>query len=267
MARRLGSEAGNRSSTPTSPEEPRVLHVTTITTVARELDFSTSSGGRCAVTAVTAGDVQLCNAVELLEVEAGRLQVEVCECCGHRGCAPGGWVALLRCGEFVVWVPAWEVMERGLWEANEYQPPANFAVHGSPVFAANAWEELRRLRPEMPAAATLTPLTAREASRLVQLAAPLQVLGRYPDPPRLRRDLLLGVVEGDLHAEAGALDRCLDAWSQAEEPVRPVSGRSVATIELLLDSMQIPTWVAFGRRDGTISLLLDGDLGFVIEPA
>lgn len=244
-----------------------MLPVTTITTVARELDFSSSSGGRCVVTAVSAGDVQLCNAVELLEVETGRLQIEVCECCGHRGCAQGGWVALRRCAEFVVWIPAWEAMERGSWNANEYQPPAYFAVHGSPVFAANAWEELRRLRPVLPAAATLTPLTAREASRLVQLAAPLQVLGRYPDPPRLRRDLLLGVVEGDLHAEADALDRCLDAWFQAEESVQPVSGRLFAAIELLLDSMQIPTWVAFGRRDGTISLLLDGDLGFVIERA
>lgn len=243
-----------------------MLHVTTITAVAKELDFSSSGGGRRAVTAVTAGGVQLCNAVELLEVESGRLQIEVCECCGHRGCAQGGWVALRRCGEFVVWIPAWEAMERGRGDANEYQPPAYFALHGCPVFAANAWEELRRLRPALPSAAALDPMLAREAVRLVQLAAPLQLLGCYPDPPRLRRDLLLGVVEGELPAQADALDHCLRTCFRSAKPVEPEPGRSFVGIELLLDSMETPTWLAFGKQDGKVVLRVDETLALVCEP-
>jgi hypothetical protein len=257
--RRLGGGHGR--------EEPHVLHVTSIQTATRELDLSPSGGDRLAVTALAAGDVQLCNAVEFLEVENARLQVEVCECCGHRGCAQGGWVALRRCGDSVLWIPAWQAMDQRGRDANEYGPPAYLGVHGSPVFTANAWAELLRLRPTLPSAATLAPLTAREAVLLVQHAAPLQVLGHYPNLPRLRRDLLLGVADGDLEAQVDAVDHLLHAWFHSAEPVQIESGSSFFAVELLLDSMEIPTWVAFGQRDGQVALLLGASLALVCETA
>lgn len=244
-----------------------MLHVTSIRTATREIDHSPSGGGRSTVTAVAAGDVQLCNAVEFLEVENACLQVEACECCGHRGCAQGGWVALRRCGDSVLWIPVWEAMDRRGRDANEYGPPAYLALHGSPVFTANAWAELLLLRPNLPSAAALAPLTAREAVLLVQHAAPLHVLGHYPKLPRLRRDLLLGVADGDLDAQVDAVDHWLHACFHSAEPVQIASGRSFSAVELLLDSMETPTWLAFGQRDGRVALLLNASLALVCGSA
>ena len=91
---------------------------------AVELDFSSSGQGRRAATAVSAAGIRLFNAIELVDVEPSATQVEVCECCGFPHCSPGGWVAFRRIGERVVWVPAWDEMEKGEWEMSEYRPPS-----------------------------------------------------------------------------------------------------------------------------------------------
>lgn len=132
-----------------------MLHVTSIRTATREIDLSPSGGGRSTATAVAVGDVQLCNAVEFLEVENACLQVEV-------------------------------------------------------------W---------------------------------------------------LGVADGDLDAQVDAVDHWLHAWFHSAEPVQIASGRSFSAVELLLDSMETPTWLAFGQRDGRVALLLNASLALVCDSA
>ncbi len=138
---------------------------------AVELDFSSSGQGQRAATAVSAAGIRLFNAIELVDVEPSATQVEVCECCGSPHCSPGGWVAFRRIGERVVWVPAWDEMEKGEWEMSEYSPPSFLTSQGAPVFSARhgiafvlfiadsgrprcATDQLTRDRPPVPVVST-----------------------------------------------------------------------------------------------------------------
>ncbi len=131
-----------------------------------ELDFSSSGHGRRAATAVTSEGVRLFNAIELVDVARAVTQVEVCECCGCSHCAQGGWVAFRRMGQSVVWLPAWEEMGQGAWEASEYRPPSFLKTQGVPVFSQACWERLRALHGGLPPCEDLPGINSREAARM-----------------------------------------------------------------------------------------------------
>lgn len=226
--------------------------------VAVELDFSASEQGRVGATAIDFGGVRLSNAIELVGVEPGPVQVEVCECCGCPDCKPGGCVALRRIGDHVVWVPAWEEMAKGAWEESWYQPPAFLSARGAPVFGPRIWEQLRALCAEFPGWNELIELDSREAARLLQWTAPGRVLGAWPAEPRLDRELVLAVTEGDLAAEIEAFESCLRElfdnprameFTGKDSPPKP--------IEFWLELPGTPGWKALARVEGRLGLWID----------
>jgi hypothetical protein len=228
---------------------------------AVELDFSSSGQGRRAATAVRAAGVRLFNAIELVEVDPSATQVEVCECCGIPHCSRGGWVAFRRIGERVVWVPAWDEMEKGEWEMAEYSPPSFVQSRGAPVFSKSAWDRLRALHSGLPDAHALPEINSRETARLWQWSAPGRVLGTFPAVPRTRRDLLVAVTDGDLGAEAECVDECLRDHYELKEAMEFLPPHvSVAPIEFWLDLPGTPGWKAFCHVDGQVRFLIDGGL-------
>ena len=231
---------------------------------AVELDFSSSGQGRRAATAVSAAGIRLFNAVELVDVETSATQVEVCECCGSPHCSPGGWVAFRRIGERVVWIPAWDEMEKGKWEMSEYSPPSSLRRRGAPLFRAAAWDRLRALHSRLPDAHALPEINSRDTARLCQWSAPGRVLGTFPDVPRTRRDLLVAVTNGDLGAEAECVDRCLRDHYEGNQVMEVVPQHiSVAPIEFWLDLPGNPSWKGFGRIDTQACFLIDGGRALV----
>ena len=221
-----------------------------------ELDFSGSGQRFSKVTRVTAGGVQLSNALELIDFEADGTQVDVCVCCGFSGCSPGGWAAFRRLGDDVVWTPCWSLMERQ--GEDEFSAGAFYSYLGAPLFSEAAWSRMRQINRALPAMSELPRLRSREAVRLLQDSAPLHLLGRFPSAPALQRELLLGVASGSLEGEVHVIDAGLRDWWTSDSPVRLLASVSIAPIELLVDSFDVPTWVGVGRHQHTLALLLDG---------
>lgn len=232
--------------------------------VPLELDFSSSGQGRRAATAVTSEGVRLFNAIELVDVERAVTQVEVCECCGYSHCAPGGWVAFRRMGQSVVWLPAWEEMEQGAWEASEYRPPSFLRTKGVPVFSRTCWERLRKLHGGLPCCEDVPRINSREAARVCQWVAPGRVLGEYPSAPRVRRDSVLAVADGDAAAEVDAIDRCLQDHFGSTAPMDLVPERvEVSPIEFWLDLPGTPSWKGFARVEDRVCFVIHETVALV----
>jgi len=241
-------------------------NVTDIEAVPVELDFSSSGQGRRSATAIETAGVRLFNAIELIDVEATATQVEVCECCGFPHCSPGGWIAFRRIGDLVVWIPAWDRMETGTREQAEYRPPSFLANKGAPVFGSAIWERLRAFHGSLPACEDLPWINSRETARLCQWSAPGRLLGEYPAVPRMRRDFLIAVTDGDLAAETSAIDKCLQAHFGAVQQMALVPGNAeVKPMEFWLDLPGTPGWTSFGHVGSGLCFLVDGSIAIVRE--
>lgn len=243
-------------------------HVAAFEAIAVELDFTSSEQGLRAATAIEANGVRLFNALELVQVGDPETQVEICEHCGFSNCSPGGWVAFRRVGERVVWIPAWDAMEKGDWEETEYRPPAFMRRQGMPIFSSAAWHRLRLLQPALPAHDALPWLDSREAVRLSQWSAPGGLLGAYPLPPRLDHELLVSATEGDLAAEAEVVDACLRSHFEAARPMKLAPADAVTRpIEFWLDLPGTPSWADFARVGNDVRFVFDPDAVLLCEDA
>ena len=127
-----------------------------------------------------------------------------------------------------------------------------------PVFGPGSWERLRALNGELPVGHELPRINSRETARLSQWSAPGRVLGKHPEEPRLNRDLLIAVTNGDLTTEAALVDDCLQRHHGAVHPMEPVPTRvNVIPIEFWLDLPGTPGWKSFAHIEGDVCFLLD----------
>lgn len=231
-----------------------------------ELDFSSSGQGRRSATAIETTGVRLFNAIELVDVEPTATQVEVCECCGYSRCSPGGWIAFRRIGDRIIWIPAWDEMQKGAWEESEYGPPSFLRSKGAPVFSPANWARLRALHGELPACGDLPWIDSRETVRLCQWSTPGHLLGEFPQEPRLRRDLLIAVTEGDLAAEADAVDACLQMHFGTVRQMALVAGHvAVRPIEFWLDLPGTPSWTSFAHVENNVCFPIDGSTALILD--
>ncbi|HHQ48325.1 MAG TPA: hypothetical protein ENK19_05515 [Acidobacteria bacterium] len=240
----------------------RFFEVARFELVPRRLDFSSSNGKEVTVLSLETGGVSLVNAVELVEADADGTQVLVCEQCGITGCRRGGWVAMRRLGETVVWIPVWAEMEQDPDSEEEYAPPALLAEVGLPRFGVSVWEKLCDVIDELPPMGEVPVLTAAETARLLQWAAPGEVLGAFPDPPALRTDLLLAVSEGELEHEAAAVAGLLGGLAGSRDAVTPAPpGLEPVPVTFHLDLPDLPAWSpAASVRGGLAALVGDAAL-------
>lgn len=236
-------------------------NVDQIVRVPVEVLSSSPDRKRLAATAVEAEGVRLVNAVELVVFESSATQVEICEGCGVPHCNEGGWIAIRRIGENVVWIPAWNEMEESSWGIPEFRPPAFLTSERVPLFSAAAWDLLRALNAEFPPLHDITPIDSREAARWCQWTAPGLILGEFPSEPRLHRDALLAVADRELPVEAELVDRFLHELFAAPLPMEPVpAAADLSPIEFWVDLPGTPCWKSFARLDDAFCCLVDGSL-------
>jgi hypothetical protein len=123
--------------------------------------------------------LEVANLFEWVEWSGSLVQLHLCSYCGSAGCTGGNYVAVRRAGEYVVLTPAWAEMAEGEWEADEYGPPDAIAARGALALTLEQAElATRRSGTDT---AGCPPLTGAELLRIMQHAAPLDVLGKFPD--------------------------------------------------------------------------------------
>ena len=85
------------------------------------------------------------------------------------------------------------------------------------------------------------------------------MLGRYPAEPRLRRELLIAVTDGDLTSEASEVDTFLETNFGAVQQMTLMAGDAeVRPIEYWLDLPGLPGWMSFGHAGNNLCFLVDG---------
>jgi hypothetical protein len=209
---------------------------------------------------VYCGDVCLINATTLCDFSTDPCQLTICHC-GEIGCSSSGYVSFRRIGEFVAMIPAF----KGLGSDDEHvrsrhEPPMYFdhQERNGAVFDREIYSALQARVPELPVAAEIPRLFATEAISLIQLAAPLQVLGSFPDRPTLKKNLILAVTLGDVGSEINAVNSFITAVIEANARV-DLAGPSEewTPIEFHLNEVGFPSWTSFKRSGDQMGILLE----------
>jgi len=223
-----------------------------VETRVRELDFSSSGGGRYPTKSLVADGVELVNAIDFLDVPAdaaGLVQLTTCEECGTPGCNSGGWVVLRRLQSGLVMLPVFEEMVDG----GEFAPPYFLKKCGVPFFTGDALELLGAQLPAFAELPRWTFLDSREAALVLQWEAPYGVLERFPAGPRLRDDLVAASTHGKGREALGVLSTLLEKATGARRPVSLVSGEPVT---FYLDNAGYSEWQPMVLVDDTYRLAL-----------
>ena len=222
-----------------------------------ELDFTSSEGGRPRSTAVYADDTCLVNALGYVELASDPTQLIICESCGHVHCEPGGWVHLRRIAESVAFTPAFTEMLDGDFEATEYSPPKYLSSPGVPLFSPVSYTTLRSAVPAFPAIEEIKSITAAETVRLIQWLAPFRVLGRFPEAPKLKRQAILAVSDGQLDEHCDRLQQFIDDHVDSTVVVTAVDHSDLIPVEFHLDGPGLPSWQPIASRGNDIAFNLE----------
>jgi len=213
---------------------------------------SISYGGECLV-----------NAINLADFDDDPTQVLLCETCGNVGCGSVGWVHMRRIGDDVIWLPPAPRLIRDPDSVRELFPPPfmESPACGIPVFRDSLYDELRRQLSELPDKSMIPFLCAREALLLLQREAPLELLGRAPNIPRLQRDRILAVSDGDLEPEIAAINAFAKDHATDCTPLQTVlSDRITQPIEFHLDSPGFPAWRGFFHLPTGLGMIIEASM-------
>lgn len=183
---------------------------------------------------------------------ASAFQVIVCDHCFSLGCTSGGWVVARRYGRAIAWIPDFESVDRGDWEASMYGPPYTSTGDGSRLFLGAAISVVETLVAGHPPAAALPALAMAEAARVLREQAPGHFLGAEAGPYRVRRDLALAADPFELDEVLAALTGLLAGVDGPLVP--PPRGTVPATVYLDVDGL--PGWTPIGRAPGDRWVLL-----------
>lgn len=223
------------------------------------LKSSTDLHGSIPTFAIYSKDTCLINAIDFCDFTSDPCQLFICEC-GAVGCAEGGYVMFRRLGESLVMLSDFSALSsKDEFERNQYAPPDYLMGDEGKgaLFSSAAYATIKSRFPAFPTISKLKPLTSFEAIILIQAQAPLQVLGRFPERPCLDRDLILAVSEGDIDAEAFAVQSFVEECLQRESLLHVVkNNEQCLPIEFHLDGPGFPAWRNFVRFKNQIAISL-----------
>jgi hypothetical protein len=148
------------------------------------------------------------NAINLVEQPAEGVQLSVCDACGVEHCNQNDRAVLRRAGEFVVLAPDFSAMQEAF-----------------------------------PDARVIEPLNTRELARILQLEAPDDLLGSFPDLPCVDRDAVVAVSSGATAEQIARLNTQLERFFADRAALRFEPTIEPAKIEFfVLDNSALKEW-------------------------
>ena len=223
------------------------------------LEMGDAPFGSVPTLAVYAGNICLMNATEFCDFSTDPCQLLICDC-GNVGCASGGYASFRRIGDSVALLPAFSMLaSEDDFDRNQYAPPKYLtSSDGVGVFfAPTVYSMLKARIPALPSVLDLRPLTSVEAITIIQMQAPLEVLGRFPMRPTIDRDLVIAVTEGDTEFEFRKVRTFIESCLDFNLPLHVADASEGWTIiEFHLDGRRFPVWNDFARLDNQIAINL-----------
>ena len=228
------------------------------------LDFSSSAQGKLQVSRLLSGDIELINALELIDWDSKDIQVLICEDCGYVHCKPGDWVSFRTSGSLVLMLPAADYVWGDREDRNEYRPPPYLTKRGIPYLTLSTYEDLRSRHSSLPAVDRIEGLNLREATLLFHWNAPFHVLG---EPPVIKtwRDIVVGSSAGDHLEQLPRLEDLLRAQYDDKSPAQLRSRLSnERVVSFYLEGAESIEWEAMVFDGSNYRLLVDSS--YVIAP-
>jgi len=208
---------------------------------SHKLDFSSSGQGKFNATSVWFDNYEFFNALELLWIDKGCFQTQLCRSCGCEGCEGGNWVSLRKYREYFLFTPAIEVMLEGKWELTNYTPPAALFKHGVPAFSAKKYLDLKSTVDLLPEPDAIPQLKNLELLAVLQIEAPGGLLGTLGYEVSFDKDYIIAAAD-----ERNLSDLVLDfecaiqsAQSQKDDISLCVGDQE---IEFFLDLPSFSSW-------------------------
>lgn len=222
-----------------------------------KLDFGASEQGECRVHRLVEEEIELINAVELVDWDPEETQFLICKGCGITQCKSGDWVSVRRADSIVLILPASDYVWSEEKYREEYCPPFYLKKFGIAYLDVSTYESLRETNSSIPALDSIQPLSFRDATLLFHWDAPENVLGQPPEI-RVRHDIVVGSSEGD-HVEQ--LRRMEDLMKSQYEDQTIAQLRGVASneqvITFYLDGAEFIEWKAMVFDGSEYRLLVD----------
>jgi len=208
---------------------------------------------------VYSGETCLINAAAYCNFFSEPCQLLVCDC-GIVGCSKGGWVSIRRIGDQMAMIPALTSLNSdGAFELDNLAPPQYLVAHDrfGAVLSTSVYESIASAIPEFPEMDAIQPLTSHEALTIIQMMAPLQVLGRYPSMPQLNHDLILAVTAGDMTVELKTVNAFIEsAWASDAALAAETGNHEYTPVEFHLDGPGLPAWSNFTKSEDGLAILL-----------
>lgn len=225
------------------------------------LDFGSSGQGKCQVCQLFSNEIQLINALELVDWNSKDTQVLICEACGVTHCKSGDWVSFRRSGSVVLILPAANYVWANKEDKAEYHPPAYLTQQGIAYLDFSTYESLRSRHPSVPALDAMHRLTLREAALLFHWNAPGRVLGEPPEI-RVHSDAVVGCSEGDHFEQLERLAHLLQTHYEDDSlaQLRYLSSNE-RVISFYIDAAETVDWEAMAFDGSEYRLLVDSRYG------
>lgn len=223
------------------------------------LDFTSSGQDWQMVTQLYVDEIQLINAVELVNWDTDDTQVLICEACGIDHCKSGDWVRVRRSDSMVLMLPAFDhVWAERPEHRFEYRPPKYLSQRGGVAYLDRfTYERLHSQNSEFPAWEQIRQLNIREATLLFHWTAPAQVLS-VPPEVRVNEEIIVGASEGSSSSYVTLLKDLLNRQYSDTSPalLRPLT-ESDRTISLYLDASEFIDWKALVVNGEDYQLVVD----------
>ena len=246
-------------------------------------DFTSSGQGKPEVSQLVYENTVLMNAIEYIDfnedsyINFGKntdaIQVIICDHCGITQCSSGGWICLRRSGDFVLLIPAFDLIERNEWNETHYAPPSFYdkETHkrkkDTPYFDIENYEKLRNEFPKFPKLKEIKHLKMSEAVRLIQFNMPMRFFGTPPEVflSTVKKNLVVGASKDEAFEHLERIEEILKSNYKNDSPAlirEPFKDEEV--IYLFLDTSEFIDWQALVKNDENYFLFLEEH--FVVEP-
>jgi hypothetical protein len=222
------------------------------------LDFGSSGQGRVEVSQLYSGDIQLINAIELVDWKLSEDQFLICEACGYVHCKSGDWVSMRLAEPLLLILPAFDLYAEDEEARIEYSPPGYIRKKGIAYFDSPTYQSLTEQHSAFPPLASIPELSLWEAVLAFQWEAPFQIFGRPPRRFACRDELISAASEGDYQEHLRLIEEFARTNSQNRSSVKlQLATERETTISFYLDIAGSPEWKAMAYDDGELRLMLD----------